>query len=283
MNRSFLEEHVTHGTVAFPVGIYDAHFTEINSVLFPVHYHKEFEILVVTGGKIKLQLEGDIIYLNCGEGIFINSGTLHSAVQAEAGECSFIALVFSPDFIAAEHEELYEKYIRAVIKNEITVPRELPHDIIPLACKTNALFKSADFGYELFIKSNLIRMLALCVSNAKRSSCRKNDGKTNIVKAVLEYIHHNYANEITLQDLADYAHISKEHLCRIFRDIADSSPITYLNRYRIIESTHMLRSTNQNISEIASACGFNNSSYFNKLFLRFMKCSPTEYRRNIYD
>ncbi|RGF95145.1 AraC family transcriptional regulator [Firmicutes bacterium AM55-24TS] len=72
--------------------------------------------------------------------------------------------------------------------------------------------------------------------------------------------------------------MSKEHLCCIFRDISDTSPIVYLNRYRTTQSAYMLRNTNKSISEISSLCGFNNGSYFDKMFMRFMKCTPSEYR-----
>ncbi|MCH5213088.1 MAG: helix-turn-helix transcriptional regulator [Oscillospiraceae bacterium] len=281
MIREIYEEHVTHGTADFPVGIYDNHFPAGISELFPLHYHKQFEFLVMTEGASMLQLENETIPLHKGEGVFINSGTLHHAVPADNSECSFAAIVFSPEFIAAKHEELYDRYIRSVIQKELAVPLMLTDDIKNLILNTNELFKSQRFGTELLIKSNIIRMTAMCIMAAERRRETKHDIKSDIVKNVLDYIHNNYAAPISLYDLASRSHISKEHLCRVFKERADYSPIVYLNRYRIMQSAYMLRSTDKSVSEIAFTCGFNNSSYFNKLFMRFMNCSPTDYRRNV--
>ena len=279
MGRDSFEEHAIHGTVDFPVGIYDTHFEPAHRILFSLHYHREFELLLVTRGKVRLQLEGDTFYLNQGEGIFINSGALHSAESSEHQECGFIAIVFSPEFIAAKHENSYETYIRSVMDNELVIPRPLTDDIIAIMRETNGWFQSRSFGYELFIKSNLLHIMALCMAKARQSRRRKNDNKMDVVKNAIDYIHNNYQNAITLQDMADHTHVSREHLCRVFKEVAESSPVVYLNRYRVLQSAYLLRDTCKSISEISSQCGFTNSSYFNKLFLRFLKCTPGEYRR----
>lgn len=282
MKRNFFEEHTTHGTVDFPVGMYDAHFKKEDSLVFAVHYHKEFELFVVTSGKIKVQLEGDAVCLNRGEGIFINSGNLHSAINVGNTTCSFIAIVFSPTYITLENDNLYKKFIRPIIKNEIEFPVALSNEIVNTVIETYNLFHMPTFGYELAIKGNIMRMLSICIANAKKCHNVKNDSKYEIVKKVIEFIHINYGNAITLYDLSLQAHTSKEHLCRIFREVSDVSPIVYLNRYRIMQSAYMLSNTEKTISEISCYCGFNNSSYFNKMFMRFMKCTPTEYRHTIH-
>lgn len=279
MRKDSFEEHVVHGTADFPVGIYGIHFDSEHRILFSLHYHREFELFLVTQGKIRIQLEGNTYHLGKGEGLFINSGALHSAESEEHQECGFIAIVFSPEFIAPKHENSYEIYIHSVLENELVIPRSLTSDIASIISETYEWFQSQSFGNELFIKSNLLRIMALCMVKAQQNCHRKNDSKMDVVKRVLDYIHNNYQNNMTLQDLADHAHVSREHLCRVFREVSESSPIAYLNRYRIMQSAYLLHSTRKSISEISSDCGFNNSSYFNKMFLRFMKCTPKEYRR----
>lgn len=268
-----------HGTADFPVGVYNLNFDSKSDVLFPLHYHREFEILVITKGKVKLQLEGTTVYLAEGEGIFINSGMLHSAVQEEGVASGFTAIVFLPEFIASEYEELYKRYIRTLMKNELIFSHTLPQEAVSLALETSRIFQTAEFGYELAVKGNLTRILARCIAGAERDVGAGSDHKADSVRMALDYIHENYGSEISLSELAAHAHVSREHLCRIFREVSEFSPIVYLNRYRIIQSAYMLQNTDKSISEIASCCGFNHCSYFNKLFLRFMKCSPTEYRR----
>lgn len=276
MNKQTFEEHVIHGVVDFPVGIYTLHTNE--EMLVPIHYHKELELFVLTEGTAKIQLENTSIYLNQKEGVFINSEVLHSAINLENTSCSFIAIVFSPILIALEYDSLYQRFIRPIIKNELIFPIKLPSSAVDLVKETYNLYNKEIFGYELAIKGNITRILSICIANAQKNYNIKNDNIVETVKNVLDYIHINYKNPITLSDLSLQAHTSKEYLCHIFHEISDVSPIVYLNRYRIMQSTYMLRNTNKSISEISLNCGFNNSSYFNKIFMRFMKCTPTEYR-----
>lgn len=272
MRKDLYDEHVIHGTIGFPVGIYNFSNPYEDEILFAVHYHREFELLIVTEGKVKLQVENDTYFLEHGQGVFINSCALHSTFSLTK-KCRCMAIVFSPEFIAHTNEELYEKYINPLVKGHICVSIELTKEIVELSLTSNTLFQSAENGFELFIKSNLTRIIAILVCNAKYTISEKRDTKTTTVKIVLDYIHNNYMNTITLTDMAKTAHISKEYLCSLFKEVSDFSPITYLNRYRIMQSANMLRNTNKNISEIALKCSFN------KQFLHFMKCTPKEYKK----
>lgn len=278
MRRDLLDEHVIHGTIGFPVGIYDVLKESTDGVVFAVHYHREIELFIAKTEGIRVQLEGGMHSLRAGEGIFINSGALHATFTSEK-EFAFLAVVFSPEFIAAENEESYVKYIRPIIKRKVSFPITLSENAIQTAREINERFKEKKQGYELHIKSGLTRIMAELAEASENIGGEKRDIRADTVKNVLDYIHSNYRGSVTLPDLARHAHMSKEYLCRIFREVSDTSPITYLNRYRIMQSAHLLRSTDKSISEIALDCGFNGSSYFNKLFMRFMKCTPGEYRR----
>ncbi|MBQ6529721.1 MAG: AraC family transcriptional regulator [Clostridia bacterium] len=280
MTEPYFEEHLIHGTAEFPVGIYDMHFNSDEKPLFPLHYHSEFEFLIITAGEATVHINGEPVVVKKGEGAFINSSALHSAVNSADLECGFIAIVFSPQFIAPKYEDIYDRYISAVMDGNIEIPRHLPTDAVALAYKINNAYKDKPFGYELLIKAHLTEMMSMCVATGVQARMAKENAKTDIVKRVLDYIHDNYMNEISLDDLALSVHISKEHLCRVFREVSDYSPIVYLNRYRIIQSAYMLRNNEKSISQISSDCGFNSSSYFNKQFMRFMKCSPSRYRKN---
>ena len=277
MERNFLEEHIIRGTADLPVGIYSADTGESGHI--PLHYHREFEFLAVTRGKAKIQLAGNAVYLNPSEGIFINPQTLHSSAAApEADGFSFIAIVFSPELAAPEYDILYKRFIRPIVKNEVTLPSALPAEVVDIVKETAEIFGRGGTGYELMIKGNIIRMLAMCVANAEKHMPSSNDIHSEIARRTLDYIHENYSNAITLRDLSSHAHVSREYLCRIFRDVSATTPIVYLNRYRITQSAYMLRNTDKSVSEISSLCGFNNASYFDKMFMRFMNCTPSEYR-----
>lgn len=97
---------------------------------------------------------------------------------------------------------------------------------------------------------------------------------------VVEYMHQNYAYEITLAELAALLPMSEGQFCRVFKQVMKLSPMQYLMRYRILQSCRMLQDTDKKVGEIANLSGFNNISYFNKVFLNTIGCTPKEYRAN---
>ena len=96
---------------------------------------------------------------------------------------------------------------------------------------------------------------------------------------MLDYMKQHYQEPISLQQVAKEAHVSKEYLCRLFHRVSGYSLMEYLNRYRIRQSTFLLLQTEDRISDIALSCGFSHSSYYGKLFLDYIGCTPTEYRK----
>ena len=102
------------------------------------------------------------------------------------------------------------------------------------------------------------------------------------VKQAMVYIQEHFMEPITLNDIAEAILVSKSECCRCFKRATGLSPFEYLMKYRITESAkYMHRKSHESISEIAGAVGFNNTSYFNKVFKKFMGCTPTEYRQSL--
>ena len=89
----------------------------------------------------------------------------------------------------------------------------------------------------------------------------------------------NYHQNITLEELAEYAHLSEGQFCRSFKELTGMTPFRYLIRYRILQSCNQLLLTDKKVTEIALSCGFNNISYYNRAFFKIMRMTPTEYRK----
>ena len=87
----------------------------------------------------------------------------------------------------------------------------------------------------------------------------------------------SYASTITLQEIADSVQMTPKYFCKFFREMTRSSPIEYLNSYRIERACYLLLTTNQSITEVAYNTGFNDLSYFIKLFKRYKGITPKQY------
>ncbi|NKL55072.1 helix-turn-helix domain-containing protein [Rhizobium leguminosarum] len=87
--------------------------------------------------------------------------------------------------------------------------------------------------------------------------------------------------QVTLDQLAAAAGLSKFHLLRAFKRRYGETPAQRLNRYRMEEGCRLLSSTRNTITVIAFACGYENATHFATAFRRMFGLSPTEYRRSV--
>jgi signal transduction histidine kinase/DNA-binding LacI/PurR family transcriptional regulator/AraC-like DNA-binding protein/DNA-binding LytR/AlgR family response regulator len=101
-----------------------------------------------------------------------------------------------------------------------------------------------------------------------------------LVRLAMGYIHQNFAEPLSRGDIASHVGISEDHLTFCFRQELGTTPITYLQRYRINQAKTLLKDSPQTITEIALNVGFSDSSYFSRLFHRETGMSPEAFRRS---
>lgn len=94
----------------------------------------------------------------------------------------------------------------------------------------------------------------------------------------LHYIRENLTSAFGLDDLADYAGISKPYLFSLFKQYLDDSPHKYINTYRINHACSLLTGSDKAIKEVADECGFSSLISFYRLFKKQHKISPGLYR-----
>ena len=93
------------------------------------------------------------------------------------------------------------------------------------------------------------------------------------------YIDNHFKENLSLDQLAELAHVNKYYLAHSFRREYNTSPISYLISRRIQESRFLLAETDHSLSQIAQILGFSSLSYFSQCFRRQEGMSPMEYRR----
>ncbi|RAV14814.1 AraC family transcriptional regulator [Paenibacillus contaminans] len=88
----------------------------------------------------------------------------------------------------------------------------------------------------------------------------------------------HYSQDISLDQLAEMANVTKHHYCRKFQDYYRTTPIHYLRRKRVEAAAFLLRQSCLPIGEIAGQCGFTDLGYFGKVFRQLVGTSPSNYR-----
>jgi len=102
------------------------------------------------------------------------------------------------------------------------------------------------------------------------------------IDILLEYMHTNYSNEITLDSLCNLIHLNRTSLARKFKIQTGHTPMDYLLSHRLKIACEALTHTNLNLNEIAEATGFKYDTYFIRQFTNRLGVSPTEYRQNAW-
>lgn len=108
-----------------------------------------------------------------------------------------------------------------------------------------------------------------------------NERYTPVVKDIVAYIEEHYNESLSLDDLSERFYINKNYLCNIFKSETGNTIIEYMTNLRIEHAKQLIRISNQNLFQIASNVGYNNYSYFGKVFKKNTGISPNEYA-NLY-
>lgn len=99
---------------------------------------------------------------------------------------------------------------------------------------------------------------------------------------VREYLDSNYESKITLEQMAEFAGMSKGYFCTKFKQNTGKSFVDYLNLLRIEKATVALSNSERSIIDVSLSVGFEDVNYFCRVFKRYIGVSPSEYRRMTY-
>lgn len=285
MKHDGYNEFRQRGRFDFPIEFHhvDRHHPRF---YMPYHWHMEYEIDLVVRGSLTLTLNESQVHAKAGDIIFIRDGVVHGG-HPETTDTIYDCIVFNmKKMLAGSHT--FQDRIEDVLKHVTLINKYLPASTPDIPQLMQHLFRSMKeehTGYELVVTGLLYTFLGFifqqglyheAASLTLREHRRK---RITQLKQTFQLINSQYQQPLTLTDLAQAANLSPNYFCRFFQKITHHSPIDYLNRYRIEMACLKLTHTNDSITEIAFSCGFNDVSYFIRLFRRYKETSPRKYKQ----
>ena len=239
------------------------------------NWHENVEIIYVTEGEGRINNNGEVISVETGDVIFINSNHLHSICAGDSKMLYSYLIVdrsfclengFDTNLISFNtrvgSEEVREAMDR--IDGLYYAPKELPYR-------------------TLAIRSEILRlMLILCKDHSTQiSRAERADSGIAYTKRALDYIHASFDKSFSLEDAAAFVGVHKCYLSREFHKYTGYHFVEYVNLTRIKVARRLLAEGRLSVGEIGKHCGFENRSYFAKTFARFTGMRPGEYRAYI--
>lgn len=140
------------------------------------------------------------------------------------------------------------------------------------------LFATNDWDLK---QSTVIEALVETEEAAPKSTASINDEK--YIDFAKQYIQENYAENITIKDVAEQLYIHESYFSKKFNELMGENFNTYVNRVRIEHAKHYLKYTNYPLKEIAYLIGFSSNSYFTRVFTKNVGTSPMKFRNKTKD
>lgn len=282
-NYELYHETKSHTSPEFPYNTYLCSIPlDFSSV--KLHWHEEAEIIVIKKGEGIVSVDLTEYHVQTGDIIFVMSGQLHSIAQFQNNSMEYENILFKPHLLKSPGNDLcWERFLAPIFSTMVSIPT-IFHDNTQLYPTLSGHLDIIDSlcdqkpeGYQLAVKGHLFLMF-YSLSSESITSSLPDRKRLDKIKTVISYVEEHYAQTITIEEMAALCYFSKSYFMKFFKENMGMSFITYLNDYRLEAAASMLCATEDNILDIATACGFDNLSYFNRSFKKKYGVTPGKYR-----
>lgn len=259
---------------------------------FNWHWHDEFEITFVKCDELVCDIENEHLLLKKGDCVFINSRILHqyTSADSEFSQGMWDSVLFRPELIAPADSLLYQKYVSPIIHSDRTYllfrrDEDWQKDILQFMEESHKICRENGCSAELQLQTCLLTLWQILASHQElfpaASTSSASGQEQERLRAMLKFIWRNYQKNISLEDIADAAYISVRTAQRCFRKSIQTTPLLYLQNYRLQCAREKLISGSGTILETALSCGFESSSYFDRIFKKAYNETPRQYIKRV--
>ncbi|SEM89713.1 AraC family transcriptional regulator [Paenibacillus sp. OV219] len=261
------------------------------------HGHEFVELVYVVRGKGMHVFQGTRYEVHAGDVFIINPGETH-AYETEKGEqmeiinCLFMPS-FIPDALLTELEitgSMDYFYVHPFLDHDVRFNHRLnlhgqdASNVLTLLENMIREINNRSIGHTTLIRLQMIELLILLSryytmmpQQRIHPSPRQLDREMT-AKRIYGYLERNYEKKITLQSLSLLFTASIRQLNRLMQEEYNRSVFEALHEIRIERAKHLLLETEEKVIVVATMVGYEDQSFFNRLFMRHVGCSPKQYR-----
>lgn len=282
MDNTFFSDMVRQDlnpTILYCSRVKDAHITAS-------HSHPNIEIAYILSGTGCYQVEERVYEVKQGDLLICNPGIVHRSIVTDPADCTL-------EFVAG----FTDVFFQGMPDNQVVLPdgghlltlsNEAKREFSRCCYEILEENASTEPGRYYMIQAQMIRMLVLIYRAISEKSEPEMVGLTfesysrsYVVKKILHYLNDNYAQKISLDQIAHNMYLSPVYISKIFKEKTGDSPINYLIRIRLARAKELLDKDAGNIKAIAAQVGYDDVYHFSKLFKKYYGVSPMNYRKSV--
>lgn len=258
-----------------------------------MHIHPAVEFIYIQEGIFRIDVEHRQVFAHPGDVVLFHSNAIHMIENIGGGIGRYYVLKMAPSFLFQMFHTSGFPYILPFFKsrNENTVchPQEaLTPDIQriwQLMIREYALGDPSFYAMQRLLACEFLLIYArefLCRADSTTPSTPPiNERAARLISDSIHYINDNYAQPLSADRCADRVHLSYSYYAKLFRAIVGKSFKEYLTDLRMAIAYNMLLSSTLRVSDVASACGYENFSNFIVAFKKAYACTPGDLRRSM--
>ena len=242
--------------------------------LLKSHFHNnEYEIYYLRKGRMRYIIEDKIFELTKNDVALIPKGVIHNT-----------------SYIGEDTERLLINFSESDINNP-SLLSSFEKQLISLSEKEGFEFerifkkieketeKTDEFSGILTCQC-INELLILFMRKDRKEESKLTEDYSETMQSAVEYINSNFQLEFSLDELAKKFSLSKSFFSRKFKEVTGFGLFEYITLVRIKNAEKLLLKKDKSITDIAFACGFNDSSYFTLTFKKLIGTTPLKYSKS---
>jgi AraC-like DNA-binding protein/quercetin dioxygenase-like cupin family protein len=282
------EKYVFFRNRDFPFFI-DRYIIQRNEEI-PAHTHEFYEFVFVLEGSAQHEMNGSVRTLKPGDLFMLEPGVYHGYTGSSDEETPVYNVMFLPELLREEFRALRSStyfmefsYLAPFLRNSPThypylnltgmLQSKVENDLARMHLEAQEQLP----GYELMIKTDMIRMLIEI--GRTRNSAEGEKGKKHQMHYVLSLLQEHFNRPLTMEQFSRLCHMSPSTLAYKLKSETGKTFVEYKRSLQMKHACLMLKHTQTAIADLAFESGFEDVSYFYRVFRSEMGCTPAEYRK----
>lgn len=252
----------------------------------PIHWHDEMELIVIKKGTGIVTVDLEKYQVSANDVIVVIPGHLHSIRELPSHTMEYENILFRSELLFSKTNDICsDSFLRPLLNGNLPVEHYIHsglsyyEDFISTIQSIDHLCQKRPIGYQLSLKGYLFQLFFLLISNRNQKAPSKTELKSlEKLKFIIAYVEKHYTEPITISQMAELCYFSSSHFMKFFKSYMGVSFIQYLNDYRLTVARRLLCTSPSSVLEVAQQSGFDNLSYFNRLFKKKYGVTPKQMR-----
>ena len=242
------------------------------------HAASGLEVLHILRGRLSLEMRGGPFHAGPGDTLMVPPGSLHrDRFDPGTGlELFHMSLVWKPA-LAYARQVGNRRLLALEPESKVRVGR--------LFDQLRSDFGGTGENDRILARARVLALLAFLLREmdprpvpATGQGTGGIDRHRRLMQQAKSYLERHLGDVISLDDIAAALNVSSYHLCHVFREESEFSLFAYLTAIRMDKARALLRDGRLSIKEVAQVVGYENASYFARVFRKACGCAPVAYR-----